>query len=500
MPNAFFVSNGYGSYRNFLTSSFDPQKIVYGGPDFRGGSDVYTLAFTVVAPTIEPLLNFANALDKVAKTSSDLINTVYADAKSGFEQKAAKIAEKERYPLEGLVKADKPIVTLNDQTLTVNSFKYYVQLARQIEFAKDSKVFNLEDYTNPDTGALSIRAAGNISGYFFLEYATSYVVYLDTQDTSSDNIKFELLEKSSKSENKIDVLATLKPVPSTESIVAVFQAKLMALKNARKIPLAIFVTKCSPLQTYYLEALSGTDIKGNTDNTLIPLDTYAQSTVQSASENPLTPELLWAAQLFRDAVVADVPQTSTSSWNSVALSALPGLAPALATLRQIKTATQSNKLSSEKGIVKQINTIIDALLKYIALIEEFLRQIKILTSMLTSFFEALDALRVVNIYTLMVLPPMGAVGSTEELRDILLAAKGLPQQEDLNYASLITVFSVPTPQAISNKLGSAYGIPDGEPLPSYLNEKARLVSKEMPSAVQPLSDLLDLLKKNGLLK
>ena len=495
-----WLHNGYSSYKNFLNSSFSPKNITYGGPDFRGGSQVYTLAFTVVGPSVEPLLNFATALDNAAKASLDLFNTVAADIRSGFEKKVDKVLQKQLYPLEGLVKEEKPIVTVNDQALTVQQFRYYTQdpSGQKLQSTAADKTFTFTEETS-ENNTLTIKAAGNISGFLKFNYGTSYIVYLDTKDTSSDNIKFELLEKSSASEEKIDALSTISPLPTLTTILPVFQTKLLALKNERKIPLAVFVTKCSPLQSHYLEFVSGTGIKGNQAHGVIPLDAFGQATVQQPTAD--APEFNRYLQLVKDVLSeGDTTPVGASSWVSARLSAVPPFTGALAFLQQLKTATQANKLSSEKGLAKQITDIIDAILKYIALISEFIRQLKVMTTIISHFFTALDSLRFMNVYTIMVIPGMGYLGSTDELKDILLSAKGLPQQEDLYYASFVSVFSVPTPDSISRQFTSAYNLPDGQPLPSYINEKARLFSKEMPSSAGPISDLFDLLRKNGLLK
>jgi len=496
----YLISNGYSGYRSFVSTIFDDKTTTFGGPDFRGGSEVYTIAFTVVAPSLETFSNFINSIDRITKISSDLFNTIAQDTRSGFEKLTQNIVKNDQYPLEGLIKGQNSgIVTLNGDIITVNSFDYLVQDFQQSKRNSQLKTFTLKE-TTLDNDEKVYQIFGS---KVFLKPGTSYVVYLDAKNSGQDNVFFEILEKKDENEKKIDVLSSIYPAPSEPKASLVFNSKLVQLKNSRKIPLAIFTTKCSVKQKYYLDSIG--PIKANSVHTLVPLENFGVASTQQSSAGQLSGDLLYWQRLLSTAGLnidgsAIQPQNSQNPWFNASLSTLNGVAPLVAYLRQVKSITKGSNLSQNKGIVKQLLDIIDALVKYIKMISDFIRQLSIISNMIKEFIQAIQSLSSLNIYGLMVIPGMSALSSTEDLKNLYISARGLPTGEDLYFASLISVFAIPTGDSLVEKMRISYGLPEGQPLPSYLTEKTKLISQDSPGSTESITALLNLIKQFGLIK
>lgn len=514
------VANGYSSYQAFLNDVFSTKKVTYGGPDLKGGSEIYTIGLVATSPSLESFHNFLVAVDKLIQISYQA-SGAYDQVSSDVKKIASQLAKKGVTNFSGVLSpVPSPLVNLSVQpdpkktedTLSVVQFQYQIPITASeggqipstiIPTLRQKSYAIRENVVSGENGTI-------LSRKLYLEgegtrldllYATSYAVCLDTTSTPH-SIAFKLLEKNSTSETSIDALAAVGyPPPSEDIIIQSFAPKLERLRELGFIPLAVLATKCTPSQAVTLT--SSFEIPTiPTYNSLIELPKYRLARVQPVDRGPDWQAL--TQELYRkswDLVFADeqVDNTVAKDWLKVAPSSVIGLSEVYSLLRQLKNQTKSLTLDANSGLVKQLTQLIENILKYLNIISEFTRQLNLITQLIVQFFAALEALSSLNIYMLASVPPMVPIDNSTDLKNLYLNATGLPKQEDLYYASMILVFSYPTTSSISSHLAASYGLGENETLPEYLSNRAKVAFKDSPQGQEAVTTLISLLRQAKIL-
>ena len=514
------VANGYSSYQAFLNDVFSTKKVTYGGPDLRGGSEVYTLGLVATSPSLESFHNFLVAVDKLNQIGYQA-GGAFSPIVSDVQKILTQLSKKGITNFSGVLSPDpSPLISLTVQpdpsktedSLKISTFQYQTSVTASTDGQIPSTILpaiTQKSYTiREDIVLTPSRSVSSRELYMegegtrlSLLYGTSYVICLD-MTSNPHSITFKLLEKNSSSEDKIDALAAVGYPPPTEDIIIQnFAPKLEKMRELGFTPLAILTTKCKPSQAVALTSSFGIPTIP-TYNSLIELPKYRLARVQPQDRGPDWQAL--TQEMYRkswDLVFADeqLDNTVTKDWLKVAPSSVIGLSEAYSFLRQLKNQTKSLTLDGNSGLVKQLTDFIENILKYLNLISEFTRQLNLMVQLITQLFKAIEALASLNLYMLASVPPMVPIDSSADLKNLYLNATGLPKQEDLYYASVIMVFSYPTTSSISSQLATSYGLGENEALPEYLSNRAQAAFKDSPQGQDAVRTLIDLLRQAKIL-
>lgn len=479
------VANGYSSYLRFISSLFSESTLRESGPDFPAGAQIYTLGLVGVAPSLETFGDLVSSLSEVKTISQKLQSGLMDDIVSNYQKISDLISQNSSAELDGILyPAPSSLVSfVNKDTLRVGTFNYIYKNQKSIFNQIDLPVSKLDD------NGYRIIALGKTQ--YTIRPATSYVVYFDL---NSKEVGIELLEKSSETENRIDILATVADRVLVESaVIDVFLQKLFQMKKSKKIPLAVLTRQCTKRQ---LDFLSKKDITGNQNDSVINLTRYCSAKVQ-VSDNPEASGLVSKSQILLDAASSEKSQTP-SNWGKIALSTLPPVNAAIAYLYRIKGSTE--KIPELKGLAKFINDAIETIISYIDLLSEFIRQLDLLLAAIGKINSSIGSLNSLNLYILFVPVEASAVNSTEDLKRIYLNASGLPTSDNLYFASIVTVVGVSTPDSVTEKLKLDYGKRPEDSLDSYLVQQSKRIVRDNPDNSDKLASLFSLLRKAGILK
>jgi len=482
------VSNGYSSYRNFLQSIFSNQSLVYGGPDFREGSSVYTLGITVVAPSLESIATFTSSMQEIIELIKKISSGIYEDLSSAIQKLIDYIKKVAKGGTIGTKDEPANLISFANPTekSEIIDIKPFTIVKNGSEVKVSAQKISLSNFTEESEKILVSFSSDNSADTIY--FGSSYALCIDINTLK---LSFHDLEKSSKGEKRVDVLASVaeSSLLKESDILSAFSNNFVKLRQEDKLPLAVFSTQCSTKQ---LAFLSRNGIIGSKVDYLINLEKYRKVQADTSKSKEAQEEVRKAESNLSS--IEEQPY-APGQWGRLPFTnVLDPINSFLVRLRE----QSANKTPELTGVAKSIDSALDSIIGYIDLLNELNSQLAIIKVIIEKFIAALNSMGLINVYTIMIPIEASALSSSEELSALYFSAKGLPVSEDYYYASLITVVGWPTAESVTNQMKRDYVMAPGQNLSSYVNNLAKEKIDDNPNISDSVTALFQLLNKIGI--